>query len=207
MFQAEPLGGHFRHKHCPIGRLQTLGAHGLPPPPGFSAQFSAPFGRHGRADPRRLQPAARIVRHQSEWFNGQGYPDALKGEDIPLGARILAVVDNYERGSQLGDLQQGAGRRFDPEVLASFTRYLDALRAASEGSEEVRLAPAQLRQGLVLARDLYTGRGLLLATAGKVMDAATLDKIRNFDRVDPIHDWVYARGESVQELSTVSVLQ
>ena len=142
----------------------------------------------------RLRPAARIVRHQTEWFNGQGFPDGLSGEAIPPGSRILAVVDAYESGTKVSELRQGADRRYDPQVLVSFERYLEAQRTAAEGSAEVRLATTQLREGVVLTRDLYTGRGLLLATTGKVVDSATLDKIRNFDRVDPIHDWVYARG-------------
>jgi len=151
----------------------------------------------------RLRPAARIVRHQTEWFNGQGYPDGLSGKDIPLGARILSVVEAYERGSQPAELRQGEGRRYDPQVLRSLERYLAAQSEAAEEIEEVRLATAQLREGLILTRNLYTGRGLLLATTGKVVDAETLDKIRNFDRVDPIHDWVYARGQAAGTLALV----
>ena len=43
-----------------------------------------------------LQPIRPLIRHHHEWFNGKGYPDGLSGENIPLGARILAIADAYD---------------------------------------------------------------------------------------------------------------
>lgn len=45
---------------------------------------------------RTLDGVRPIIRHHHERFDGSGYPDALRGETIPLGARILAVVDVYD---------------------------------------------------------------------------------------------------------------
>jgi len=45
---------------------------------------------------RTLDDVRPIIRHHHERFNGSGYPDGLKGEEIPLGARIMAVVDVYD---------------------------------------------------------------------------------------------------------------
>ncbi len=50
-----------------------------------------------------MRNAARIIRHHHEQFNGQGYPDRLAGLDIPIGARILSVADDYDE-LQLGNL-------------------------------------------------------------------------------------------------------
>ena len=55
--------------------------------PVIGAQILAPVPK--------LAVAAGIVRHHHEWYDGRGYPDGLAGEDIPLGGRILAVVDAY----------------------------------------------------------------------------------------------------------------
>jgi HD-GYP domain-containing protein (c-di-GMP phosphodiesterase class II) len=41
-------------------------------------------------------PAAKYVRHHHERWDGNGYPDGLKGEEIPLGSRILAVADAFD---------------------------------------------------------------------------------------------------------------
>jgi response regulator RpfG family c-di-GMP phosphodiesterase len=142
----------------------------------------------------RLRNAARIVRHQGEWYNGQGHPDGLSGEAIPIGSRIIAVADAYERFGERSALMQGEGRRYDPRVVREFLRYLDEQRVAVQTGVELRINPTELLEGMVLTRDLYTTRGLLLATSGKVVDQPTLDKIRNFHRVDPIPGKVYARG-------------
>ncbi|UJX40929.1 response regulator [Desulfovibrio sp. JY] len=78
--------------------------------------------------------------HHERW-DGQGYPFGLRGEDIPLEARIVAVVDVYDalRSSRaykkafsveasLGILRQGAGTQFDPQIVEVFFAHLDAIR-------------------------------------------------------------------------------
>jgi response regulator RpfG family c-di-GMP phosphodiesterase len=140
----------------------------------------------------RLQNVARLVRHQGEWWNGNGYPDGLSGEAIPLGSRLIAVLDGYERyGNERQTLLQGEGHRFDPEIVRLFLRYLDERLIAAQAHTELRLLPHELKEGMTLTRDLYTGRGLLLATSGKQVDSPTLVKIRNFHKVDPIDGKVY----------------
>jgi putative nucleotidyltransferase with HDIG domain len=73
-----------------------------------------------------------IVRHHHEHFNGGGYPDGLRGDQIPLGARIVSVVDAFDvmrtgRPYQaarsyewiLEELQRESGRQFDPDLVAA----------------------------------------------------------------------------------------
>lgn len=79
-------------------------------------------------------PVAPIVRSHHEKWNGDGYPDGLVGEAIPIGARILSVVDcldalatdrQYRRGLPLKEalviIQQESGRSFDPTIVAILT--------------------------------------------------------------------------------------
>ena len=86
---------------------------------------------------RRLSRVVPIVRAHQEKFDGSGYPRGLKGEEIPLGARILAVVDSYsaitdERVYHKGRTHQEAmeeierctGSHFDPQVVATFKKVL-----------------------------------------------------------------------------------
>ncbi len=55
-----------------------------------------PGDRSGdRAPVKRLADVAPVIRAHQEKYDGSGYPDGLKGEEIPLGARILAIVDAY----------------------------------------------------------------------------------------------------------------
>ncbi len=80
-----------------------------------------------------LRDAATIVLHHHEWYDGRGYPHGLAGQQIPVGARIVAVADAYEamvagrpyrtaisHEKALDELRRHAGLQFDPEVVAQF---------------------------------------------------------------------------------------
>jgi putative nucleotidyltransferase with HDIG domain len=87
-----------------------------------------------------LAGAAQIVRHHHERFDGKGYPDGLAGEAIPLGARILTVVDSYSAMTDrrvykearshtqaAAELKKHAGAQFDPRVVEIFLEKSDEL--------------------------------------------------------------------------------
>ena len=76
-----------------------------------------------------------LIRHHHERFDGNGYPDALAGEVIPLGARIIAVSDAFDAMTSLRphrplmpledvlvEMERGKGRQFDPKILEVFLR-------------------------------------------------------------------------------------
>jgi putative two-component system response regulator len=77
----------------------------------------------------------KAVRHHHERYDGRGYPDGLSGEQIPLGARILAVADAYDAmtserpyreamsaESACTEIERGKGVQFDPQVANAFLR-------------------------------------------------------------------------------------
>jgi two-component system, cell cycle response regulator len=80
-----------------------------------------------------LAPVGRIVRSSHERWDGTGYPDRLSGEDIPIGARIVAVADAFDamitdrvyrtlmsHADAIAELQRCSGTQFDPAVVAAF---------------------------------------------------------------------------------------
>jgi HD-GYP domain-containing protein (c-di-GMP phosphodiesterase class II) len=84
----------------------------------------------------RVRP---IVRHEHERWDGEGYPDGLSGEDIPLGARIVLVCDAFHamtsdrpyrtamsHADARAELIAGAGTQFDPRIVDAFLAVLDA---------------------------------------------------------------------------------
>ncbi len=92
-----------------------------------------------------------IVRHLHERYDGQGYPGGLKGEQIPLGSRILAVADTYEAMTSdriyraalsaedaIGELTLYSGVQFDPAVVDAFVSIHHTLASAEEPPDEPR---------------------------------------------------------------------
>lgn len=94
------------------------------------------------ADIPFLSVARFAVLHHHECFDGTGYPDSLRGEKIPLPARILSVVDVFDAMTSvrpyrpassldeaLSELERMAGSQLDPEIVAAFTPLADRLAA------------------------------------------------------------------------------
>jgi HD-GYP domain-containing protein (c-di-GMP phosphodiesterase class II) len=95
------------------------------------------FGERILSAAPALVPVAKLVRSSHERWDGGGYPDALAGEQIPLGARIIFTCDAYDaivsnrayqdaRGSDeaLAELARCAGSQFDPHVVAVLTEVV-----------------------------------------------------------------------------------
>ncbi|RKX76003.1 MAG: hypothetical protein DRP87_13090, partial [Spirochaetes bacterium] len=84
-----------------------------------------------------LKKLVPIILHHHEHYNGQGYPDGLKGEDIPLKARILSVADAYEAMTSdrayrkaltveqaLVTLKEGANKQWDGKIVEVLSRII-----------------------------------------------------------------------------------
>ncbi|MBI5638192.1 MAG: HD domain-containing protein [Nitrospinae bacterium] len=86
---------------------------------------------------KRFAGAAEVIRHHHEAYDGTGYPSGLRGERIPRGARIVAVIDAYDAMTStrsyrpampaakgMAILREGRGTQFDAEVVDVFCRLL-----------------------------------------------------------------------------------
>jgi putative nucleotidyltransferase with HDIG domain len=104
---------------------------------------------------------APMIRHHHERYDGTGYPDGIKGERIPLGARILAVCDVFETmtagrpgmrpkdlPSAIAELTYGAGTLFDPAVIQAFFAMIQAHPKAMEIHESIDDVLDMLRQNV-----------------------------------------------------------
>jgi len=104
---------------------------------------------------------APMIRHHHERFDGTGYPDGIKGERIPLGARILAVCDVFETmiagrpgmpakdlPAAISELKHGVGTLFDPAVVRAFFDMIQEHPKAMDIHESMDDVLDMLRQNM-----------------------------------------------------------
>jgi response regulator RpfG family c-di-GMP phosphodiesterase len=151
-----------------------------------------------------LRGAARILRSQMERFDGDGFPDHLSGLAIPLGARILALANDYDN-LRIGALAQrclrpdeaivlilqNSGKRYDPQVVKAFSEVING--GQGDGVRERMLITGELRPGMVLSRELFTHDGLLLLPAEHVLDERLITQIMSYDVAGEARLKVYVR--------------
>ena len=135
-----------------------------------------------------LANIAGMVRSHHELFDGSGFPDGLSGLNIPLGARIIGAVSDYE------DLKSGAmtlqpmspkqscmyliessGSRYDPMVIEALEPLL-----AEEGNfelDELLTAVTHLHEGMLLTRDVLHPKGFVLLSHGCELTRRLIDQL------------------------------
>jgi response regulator RpfG family c-di-GMP phosphodiesterase len=143
---------------------------------------------------KRFEPLVDIMLHQDEHFNGTGKPGHLHSNNIPIGARILKVVKDYDYfvasphnrfrmtvKSAQGYLREQAGELYDPKVVDVF---LNMIRVPSQLTQGLELGTglAELSPGTQIKRDLYLPNGKLMLTAGHVINAPLLSKLKEIEK-------------------------
>jgi putative nucleotidyltransferase with HDIG domain len=92
-----------------------------------------------------LREIVPLVYSHHEWWDGEGYPEGIRGDQIPLGARILAVADSYDamtsdrpyrkampQARAIQELRRCAGTQFDPDIVGIFIQELEKNREEVE---------------------------------------------------------------------------
>jgi response regulator RpfG family c-di-GMP phosphodiesterase len=137
----------------------------------------------------RLERVQEILRYAHKRFDGKGPPhDALAGEQIPLGARLLRLVEDYDTlenratdpAEAVGILRSREGT-YDAALLDTLAEVVAPEAKAAPTLREVKVG--ELRVGMVLAEDVYAQNGLLLVTRGHEVSVSLFERLRNFQRV------------------------
>jgi diguanylate cyclase (GGDEF)-like protein/putative nucleotidyltransferase with HDIG domain len=148
-------------------------------------------------------PVAPLILSHHERWDGKGYPQGLKGEEIPVGARILSVVDYFDaltsdrpyhtamtHDAAIALLQQESGRALDPNIVRLFIHLLPALSAEAEQLEH---AP-----GRRLSLESNSDRGR--PAVGFQPEGAKGTTV--FEDIAHAHREIYALYEIAQSLGT-----
>ncbi len=149
-------------------------------------------------------PVAPLILNHHERWDGKGYPRGIKGNDIPLGARVLSVVDFFDalmterpyhramsREAAVSMLEQEAGKGLDPVLVRRFLEILPELMP------EAKLGEAAIR-GLTMISQQGVERGA--PAAGFVMSEAR--ERSAFENIALAHREIYALYEIAQSLGT-----
>jgi response regulator RpfG family c-di-GMP phosphodiesterase len=146
-----------------------------------------------------MKDAARLILHHQERWDGTGFPDRLKGEAIPLGARWLKLAVDFielQRGlilerqmnsdEALVYIRQYAGRLYDPDLVEDFIQVCAAYQSdVSLADPTVKvLTTRDLATGMILARNLNADNGMLLLNAGKVLSGPLVEKLIAFEAME-----------------------
>jgi len=146
----------------------------------------------------------KFIRHHHEYFDGTGYPDHLKGKDIPLASRIIAVANAYDnvlnrKTSFQGNtpqfalefLQRHSPSYFDPEIVSELARAFrqDERLVADEREVEIRLQ--DLQEGMILSRDIHTSKSLLLLQKNSLLKQEHIDHLKSYFETTPTIEGIY----------------
>ena len=138
-----------------------------------------------------------LIRHHHEWYNGRGFPDGLKGENIPIGARIIGITDRFDRilhgemstmDGALSQIKASLATQFDTSLFASLEKAaLEFFHSIVIDTDfiEVELKNKDLARGMVISRDVITGTGLLLLRKGTVLSDKNIETLKRAANLDP----------------------
>ncbi len=145
-----------------------------------------------------------IIRHHHEDYDGMGYPDSLNGTAIPLGARAIRLLDEFDHvafvnsypdlatlNRSAAHIVQHSGTKFDPEMVKRFID-LDVARLLFEGevTEIMGVKPGELKEGMVVAHDIRTKNGMFLLPRGATLSIGMIGRIQKINAVDPVAEVV-----------------
>ena len=147
-----------------------------------------------------LEKIRAIIRHHHENYDGTGWPDRISRDNIPIGSRIISVTDTYDkiiylpaassisakRDFAITHLRNNAGKLFDPAVVDIFLEFLDVKDMVDSQIMEVPVPFGSLKDGMVLARDLYTSDNILVFPKDTKLGSAEIQRIAGFNDASPI---------------------
>lgn len=146
-----------------------------------------------------LRKAGMLIRHHHEHYDGSGFPDRLRGGEIPPGAQLIGMADYLEISLRctcgdnavelaLAELEKRLGSWFDPAlfpvVAEAALDICDALQT-KKNLVEREVSFTGLFEGMVLSRDICSGTGLLLLSRGTKLDADNIQALNRNYRLDP----------------------
>lgn len=146
----------------------------------------------------QMRDAAPMILAHHEHWDGSGYPNKVRGAAIPMGARVLAVVNDFDgmlngtiynremtQNEALDMIAASRGKRYDPRVADAFVAMMrnpEKAEAPTPSGWVVRTA--DLKLGMALTKDLVTRDGVLLLAHDIMLDETLIQQIRDYEQAE-----------------------
>jgi putative two-component system response regulator len=154
----------------------------------------------------QMEPVAGFLRHQLENFDGTGWPDKLRREQIPLISRILRAINLMEFLTRNADLageelieriRSVQGTVLDPHIVQLLVEYLQVRESPSWREGKRQVSVEHLAKGMVLAIDLCTGSGMKLLPRDSTLTDSNIHRIQTLHETDPIINEIYVYESAI----------
>jgi len=159
------------------------------------------------SDIPNFKDTARIIEHHYEYLDGSGAPDALDGDEIPIGCKVLGIVKDYYllQSGKIDGIKFTAkdartyisdhkGKLYDSNLSKIFFEVSKQYEADNHILEEHAVTSMQLQKNMVLSRDCTNGNGLLLLNKGAKLTEETITKLIAFEKIYDFPLQVYVRN-------------
>lgn len=153
----------------------------------------------------KLEKIANIIKYQKKNFSGTGYPkDEISGQHIPLGSRMLRVFEDRMQLEREGVSGEEARKVmfarvgvYDPQLLELCFKYYPSYLSTTISRDKpvLSLGIDSLKPGQVIVSDVCTKGGLLLVEAGNLLTAASILKLRNYEKLELLDGSIYVQVE------------
>ena len=143
---------------------------------------------------KRFASLAEVIKHQNENINGTGLPDHLSGENIPIGARVIRIVKDFDFliAGKSNDkkmpifqaqswMEEKARIWYDQQLLKAFFTMLTERNNREDLDMEYSIGTESLKQGDVLTEDLVLKNGNTMVKAGQAINESMIDKIKQYE--------------------------
>lgn len=160
-----------------------------------------------------------LIRHHHEHVDGSGHPDGLKRSSIPLGSRIIAIADAFDRMTNIANpstegwlnalknIEYYLETYYDRSIFQHLSlivtkKTLELEKPGDVRSEEVEVLPHHLAGGMELAQDVRSGSGLLILARGTLLDPALIEALQRYHQMDPSRTGIFVRAAENQRIRT-----
>jgi adenylate cyclase len=140
-----------------------------------------------------LKAVSKLVRSHQEYLNGKGYPDKLKEDEIPIGAKIICVTSDFQKlesnllrkeisgpEEAVDYLKKMVGVNYDARIVDLFEKHYES-HLKGYRSYLSQLSLGEIKEGMILAENLLSSGGLSLLTKDTVLTAEHIIQFTNYE--------------------------